>query len=154
MSIAIAQTIQVLQILVQGVPLGTNLALLQLMWTILNGSFLQSRGGLFPALHANGFDQPTIYRIWLAFRQGKWCINTMLQHWCTHVVSEGKWQPVRYETYVPIALDWTAIWRPKLVGWKGKMYQGLSGKAVCAFGFGLVCVVGQVDGQRNGTLSE
>ncbi len=55
MSIAITQTIQVLQIIVQIVPMGTNLALLQLMWTIMNGSFLQSRGAIFPALKANGF---------------------------------------------------------------------------------------------------
>jgi len=57
MSIAIAETIHVLQIIVQTVPLGTNLALLQLMWTILNGSFLQSRGAIFPALAANGLHQ-------------------------------------------------------------------------------------------------
>ncbi len=49
MSIAIARTIHVLQIIVQMVPMGTNIALLQLMWTILNGSFLQSRGAIFPA---------------------------------------------------------------------------------------------------------
>ena len=54
MSIAITHTIHVLQILVQTVPMGTNLALLQLMWTILNGSFLQSRGAILPALKANG----------------------------------------------------------------------------------------------------
>ena len=90
MSITIAQTIQVLQILVQGAPLGTNLALLQLMWTIVNGSFLQSRGGLFPALQANGFSRSTIYRIWQAFGQGKWSINTMLLNWNEHVEQEGK----------------------------------------------------------------
>ena len=55
MSIAITQTINVLQIIVQTVPMGTNLALLQLMWTILNGSFLQSSGAIFPALKANRF---------------------------------------------------------------------------------------------------
>ncbi len=38
MSIAITQTIHVLQVIAQTVPMGTNLALLQLMWTIINGS--------------------------------------------------------------------------------------------------------------------
>ena len=37
MSIAIAQTIQALQAVLQGVPAGTNLALLQLLWSMLNG---------------------------------------------------------------------------------------------------------------------
>ena len=35
--------------------MGTNLALLQLMWTILNGSFLPSRGAIFPALKAKQY---------------------------------------------------------------------------------------------------
>jgi hypothetical protein len=43
--------------------MGTNLALLQLMWTILNGSFLQSRGAIFPALAANGFTAAESYRM-------------------------------------------------------------------------------------------
>jgi hypothetical protein len=34
MSIAITQTIHVLQVIVQSVPMGTNLALLQLIWRI------------------------------------------------------------------------------------------------------------------------
>lgn len=63
MSIAITQTIHVLQKIVQTVPMGTNLALLQLMWTILNGSFLQSRGAIFPALKVNGFTPEESRRI-------------------------------------------------------------------------------------------
>ena len=37
-----------LQVVLQGVPAGTNLALLQLIWSMLNGSFLISRGAIFP----------------------------------------------------------------------------------------------------------
>ena len=50
MSIAIEQTIHALQIVLQMVPVGTNLALLHLLWSMLNGSFLASRGAIFPAL--------------------------------------------------------------------------------------------------------
>ena len=52
MPIAIEQALQVLQAVVQSVPVGTNLALLHLMWGILNGSFLGSRGAIFPALQS------------------------------------------------------------------------------------------------------
>ena len=38
MSMAIEGTIQVLQVVLQTVPIGTNLALLQLLWSILSGS--------------------------------------------------------------------------------------------------------------------
>ncbi len=89
MSIAIPQTIHVLQIIVQAVPLGTNLALLQLMWTILNGSFLQSRGAIFPALQANEFTPQESHRIWAAFRHGVWQINELVNRWRSHVLSEG-----------------------------------------------------------------
>lgn len=148
MSIAITQTIQVLQIVLQTVPVGTNLALLQLMWTILNGSFLQSRGAIFPALKATGFTPRESRRIWGAFRHGVWRINECLNHWCSYVQSEGEWVSHSYEGYRPVAVDWTAIWRFKLTGWKGKMYNGLLGRAVRGVGFGLVCQVGEVAGQR------
>lgn len=148
MSIAISQTIHVLQIIVQTVPVGTNLALLQLMWTIINGSFLQSRGAIFPALAANGYTPEESYRIWGAFRHGVWRSNELVSRWRSHVLNEGQWQSRYYEGYRPVAVDWTAIWRFKLQGWTGKLFNGLIGRAVCGIGFGLVCDVGEVEGQR------
>jgi len=52
MPIAVEATIQALQAVVQRVPLGTNLALLHLMWVMLQGQLLVSRGAIFPALIA------------------------------------------------------------------------------------------------------
>ncbi len=148
MSIAITHTIHVLQIIVQTVPLGTNLALLQLMWTILTGSFLQSRGAIFPALKANGFTPEESRRIWQAFRRGVWRINECIDQWHNHVLAEGEWQSHEYEGYRPVAVDWTAFWRFKLKGWTGKMFHSLVGRALCGVGFGIVCQVGHVAGQR------
>ncbi|HRQ36869.1 MAG TPA: hypothetical protein PLD25_03020 [Chloroflexota bacterium] len=148
MSIAITQNLHVLQIIVQTVPMGTNLALLQLMWTILNGSFLQSRGAIFPALTANGFTVAESYRIWGAFRHGVWRMNECIEQWHGYVMAEGQWVRHSYEGYRPVAVDWIAVWRFKLNGWSGKMFNGLLDRAVCGVGFGLVCRVGQVGGQR------
>lgn len=148
MSIAITQTIHVLQIIVQTVPIGTNLALLQLMWTIVNGSFLQSRGAIFPALQANGFTPEESYRIWGAFRHGVWHSDELVNRWRTHVLTEGRWISHSYEGYRPVAVDWTAIWRFKLQGWTGKLFNSLIGHAVRGVGFGLVCDVGEIEGQR------
>ncbi len=148
MSIAISQTIHVLQMIVQTVPMGTNLALLQLMWTILNGSFLQSRGAIFPALKANGFTPKESRRIWRAFRHGVWRINECTDQWRNYVLAEGEWHSHEYAGYHPVAVDWTAFWRFKLKGWTGKMFHSLVGRALCGVGFGVVCQVGQVDGQR------
>lgn len=148
MSIAITQTIHVLQLIVQTVPIGTNLALLQLMWTILNGAFLQSRGAIFPALKANGFTPEESRRIWSAFRHGVWRINECIEQWRSYVLAEGEWQSHSYEGYYPVSVDWTAFWRFKLKGWTGKMYHSLVGRALRGIGFGVICQVGQVDGQR------
>lgn len=148
MSIAITHTIHVLQIIVQTVPVGTNLALLQLMWTILNGSFLASRGAIFPALKANGFTPEESRRIWNAFRHGVWRINDCVTQWRSYVAAEGQWQSHEYEGYRPVAVDWTAFWRFKLKGWTGKMFHSLAGRALCGVGFGVVCQVGHVAGQR------
>jgi hypothetical protein len=38
------RTVQLLAEIVKPVPIGTNLALLQLMWAMASGAFLQSRG--------------------------------------------------------------------------------------------------------------
>ena len=54
MSIAISETMTALCVLVVGLPIGTNLALLHFMWMQLSGTLLSSRGGLFPALQAIG----------------------------------------------------------------------------------------------------
>ena len=148
MSLAITQTIAVLQVVVQTVPLGTNIALLQLMWTIVNGSFLQSRGAIFPALVANGHSPRASRRIWQAFRHGVWRIDDSLSHFRDYVAQEEKWVAHRYEGYQPVAVDWTAIWRLRLKGWSGKLFHSLAGRALRGIGFGLVCEVGEVDGQR------
>jgi hypothetical protein len=47
-----------------------------------------------------------------------------------------------------MAVDTTAIWRPRLQGWVGKLYRQLAGKAMTGIGFGLIADVGQVSGQR------
>ena len=154
MSIAITETIHVLQLIVQTVPMGTNLALLQLMWTILNGSFLQSRGAIFPALKAAGFTAGESRRIWSAFRHGVWLINECIGHWHSYVLAEGQWQSHSYEGYRPVAVDWTAFWRFRLKGWSGKLFHGLAGRALRGVGFGLICQVGQVGGQRIPTLRQ
>ena len=53
---------------VQTVPVGTNLALLQLMWTMLTGSFYKV-AVRFSRLEGKWFSAEESRRIWRAFRQ-------------------------------------------------------------------------------------
>lgn len=148
MSIAIEQTIQVLQVVLQTVPLGTNLALLQLLWSIINGSFLPSRGAIFPGLKLSGFTADESHRSWTAMRYGVWRIDDLLASWRNYVQSQDQWESHKYEGYRPVAIDITAFWRPRLRGKVGKYFNGLANRLLAGVGFALVVEVGQVAGHR------
>jgi hypothetical protein len=148
MSIAIEQTIQVLQVVLQTVPVGTNLALLHLLWSILNGSFLPSRGAIFPGLKLSGFTAEESRRSWTAMRHGVWRIDDLLASWRNYVQSQDQWEPHEYDGYRPVAIDITAFWRPKLKGKVGKYFNGLANRLLAGVGFALIVEVGQVDGHR------
>jgi hypothetical protein len=148
MSIAIEQTIQALQIVLQPVPIGTNLALLHLLWSILNGSFLPSRGAIFPGLKLSGFAADESRRSWTAMRHGMWRIDDLLSSWRNYVQSQGQWEAHQYEGYRPVAADITAFWRLRLTGWAGKYFNGLANRLLGGVGFAIVVEVGQVAGHR------
>jgi len=48
-------TITVLSQLVEGLPIGTNLALLQFMWMLVSGALLPNRGAMFPSVEIDWF---------------------------------------------------------------------------------------------------
>jgi hypothetical protein len=141
-------TVQVLEQIVKCVPIGTNLALLQLMWAMITGSFLTSRGAIHSALANSGFEPGEIRRSWRALRRGQWNIYELVQSFRQQVKQTGQWQTREYGGYRPLAVDTTAIWRPRLQGWPGKLYRQLTGKTMIGIGFGLIVDVGQVGEQR------
>ena len=148
MLIAIEQTIQALQAVLQEVPAGTNLALLQLLWSMLNGSFLISRGAIFPAMKASGFDDNEIRRGWAAMRYGIWRIDDLIAAWRTYVFAQGRWQLYEYEGYRPVSADITTFWRFRLKGWAGRYFNGIAERLLKGVGLGIVVDVGHIDGHR------
>ena len=148
MTTASYKTVQVLEQIVKVVPVGTNLALLQLMWAMITGAFLSSRGAIHSALFKAGFEPEEIRRSWRALRWGKWHIYELVQRFRQQVEQTGQWQSREYGGYRPVAVDTTAYWRPRLQGWPGKLYRQLAGKAMTGIGFGLIADIGQVGEQR------
>jgi hypothetical protein len=148
MLIAIEYTIQALQAVVQGLPVGTNFALLQLMWVMLQGKLLVSRGGIFPALIAGGFSWPVARRCWAAMRYGAWESEDLIEAWRKYVETEGKWQEHEHDGCRGVAVDLTAFWRPRLKGWLGKHFNSVAGRALPAVSFGVVVRIGQMGLQR------
>ena len=148
MLIAVENTIQALQAVVQNVPVGTNFALLQLMWVMLQGRLLVSRGGIFPALIAGGFSWQEARRSWAALRYGEWQSDELIEAWAKYVVAAGQWQEHQHDGYRGVAVDVTAFWRPQLKGWLGKHFHNLAGRALPAVSFGVVVRIGQMGLQR------
>lgn len=148
MSTASQRTIQVLEQIVKVLPVGTNLALLQLMWAMLNGSFLKSRGAIHTALAESGFSPGEICRSWAAIRYGVWSITELIARWRALVFSEGQWQVREYDGWRPVPFDITVFWRPKLKGWRSRFFNSIANRYLKGVGFGLVTQVGQVEGQR------
>lgn len=148
MSTASERTIQALEHVVKQVPVGTNLALLHLLWAMLSGAFLRSRGAVFPALKLAGFAVSQIRRCGQALRCGAWDIAELVQPWREYVLSHDEWRPHCYEGYSPVAVDLTTFWRPRLKGWPGKFFHRIVNRAMKGIGVGLVVQVGSVGDQR------
>ncbi|MBV7336966.1 hypothetical protein KFU94_53815 [Chloroflexi bacterium TSY] len=57
-------TIAVLMNVLQVTPVGTNVNVMRLMWAMMNGSFLKSRGAIHSGLSESGFEDEEIRRSW------------------------------------------------------------------------------------------
>lgn len=148
MSTASEQTIQLLEEVVNELPVGTNLGLLHLMWGMMSGAFLKSRGAIFTALFAIGLAEDSIRRGWAAMRYGVWSVDELIIKWTGMVERDGHWEENSYEGYKPVAADMVIFWRPKLKGWLGKFYCGITGRGEKGVGFGVIVRVGKIGEQR------
>lgn len=148
MLIAAEVTVQAMAVIMQTVAVGTNIGLIRILWVMVNGSFLQSRGAVFSALHLSGFEAQEIRRSWAALRYGNWQVNELLESWQIYVASENQWHARRYERYRVLSVDITGFWRPHLKGWLGKHYHNLAQKALPAVVVGVMVISGQVGSHR------
>jgi hypothetical protein len=148
MSSASESTIQALEFIVKPLPVGTNLALLHVLWALLSGAFLPSRGAVFPALLCLGLCAAQVRRSSQAVRDGAWTSDALITRWRMWQAAHSAWRPDQFDGYRPIAVDITAFWRPQLQNWWGKFFNHLANRAVKAIGFALVVEVGHNGAQR------
>jgi hypothetical protein len=144
------RVIVVLCAVVCGSPIGTNLGLLHLLWMLVSGRLLGTRGAVIPGLSATGLSEPAVRRAWAALGQGNWTSGGLLTRWRRHVEQAGVWQAHEYEGCRPVAVDVTGFWRPRLQGCATSHYHGPAGKALPAIPVGLVARVGSIGTQRLG----
>jgi hypothetical protein len=136
--------------IVAAVPIGTNLGLVGLLWMLVSGRLLESRGAVIPGLAATGLAAPAVRRAWAALGQGDWTSGELLEQWQATVEGERRWRVHAYEGYRPLAVDVTGFWRPRLQGCPTVHYDGRAGKALPAIPLGIVGRVGSVGEQRLG----
>ncbi len=132
------RTATFLTLLVQKLPIGTNLALAHLLFTLLAGHLLQSRGALFPALTAAGLDQKQTCRAVAALREGTWHVQSLLERLHFLLRQERKAQPAYIGEWRPLLLDWVGFFRPRLSGCLSKHFDSRAGKALPAIELGMV----------------
>ena len=141
-------TISVLIILTQGLPIGTNLAMLHFMFMLVSGALLPNRGAMFPGLKSIGLSDAATRRAWTAFGKGAWQMCAFLVLWREYVTKLPGWQERRYEGYRAIPADVTAFWRPALQNCPSKHYHPAANRALPAVIFGIIGEVGEINGQR------
>jgi len=154
MPIAVSQTMLALCVVIQDLPIGTNLGMLHFLWMLMSGSLLPSRGALFPALQAIGLSPAAVRRAWAAFQCGAWEIGVLLFIWRQYIEKEPSWQVRLHEGYYALAVDLTAFWRPSWKKCRTKHYHAQAGKALPAVVLGLIGRVGRVTGQRIALLTD
>jgi hypothetical protein len=134
--------------LVVSVPVGTNLGLLHLLWMLVSGQLLATRGAVIPGLSACGLSARAVRRAWAALGQGAWSSAHLLARWQEMVAVEGRWRVQTHGGYHPVGVDVTAFWRPRLQGCPTTHYQTTADKALPAIPLGLIARVGRVGAQR------
>ena len=90
---------------VAGVYIGTNLGLFYLLWMLLSGRLLPSRGAVIPGLADCGLPDDVVRRSWAALAYGQWQTHQLLDAWQQVVQEEGRFVAHRHGGYRPVACD-------------------------------------------------
>jgi hypothetical protein len=145
---AVYRMLTLLCTLVGALPVGTNLGLLHLLWMLVSGRLLTTRGAVIPGLDACGLARRAVRRAWAALGRGDWTSERLLAGWAGLVAGEGRWRAHTHGGYHPVPVDVTAFWRPRLRACPTTHYHAAAGRALPAIPVGLVARTGEAGGQR------
>lgn len=132
------------------VRIGTRRGLFILLWALMSGRFLGSRGAVFPALFALGLTPAEVRRAEAALAKGSYRTSDLVSAWHQLVRESGHFRLHSYEGVRPVSGDLTGFYRPHLSDCTTKHYTSQAGKALPALTFGLCVEVGSVGGMRLG----
>ncbi|MCL5995833.1 MAG: hypothetical protein M1546_07225 [Chloroflexi bacterium] len=138
----------VLIALVIELPIGTNLGLLRVLWALVSGQLLATRGALIPALAKIGLSDAEVMQAWSAFANGRWETHRLVMTWDKWVRQDGHWESSQYGGYRVKAVDLMGFFRPCLKHCPTTHYDSAAGKALKAIPLGIVGDVGRIGTQR------
>ena len=138
----------ILSRVVQGVPVGTNLGLFHLLWMLLSGRLLLSRGAVIPGLAALGLAAEAVRRAWAALAYGTWHTAQLLEAWEQLVREEQVFHAHQYGGYRPVACDRVGFFRPRRQDCPTTPSSAPAGQALPASPLGLAARVGTVGTPR------
>jgi hypothetical protein len=148
MSNSVYQTLSRIGVLlaeiVRGIPIGTNVNIVRVLFALLSGRLLWTRGAVFPALSDLRLTDSEVRRAEAALAHGRWTLASLLAVWQRLVLSERQFRPHQYEGIRPVALDLVGFFRPRLSGCLNKHYSQQAEKGLSALVFALVAAVGSV----------
>src|SRR5258708_10723555 len=88
---AVSRMLTLLCTLVVALPVGTNLGLLHLLWMLVSGRLLATRGAVLPGLDACGLSRRAVRRAGGALGQGDLASERLLAGLAPLVPPEGHW---------------------------------------------------------------
>jgi hypothetical protein len=132
------------------VPIGTKRCLFALLWALMSGRFLASRGAVIPALAAMGLEDPEVRRSAAALEYGRCRTNDLVSAWHKTVRDHGHWRPHSHEGIRPVAADLTGFYRLRLCDCTTKHFSTQVEKSLPALVYGLCVEVGSVGAMRLG----
>jgi hypothetical protein len=148
MSPVVYRITTLLSSLVEPLPVGTNLGLFHLLWLLVSGRLLETRGAVVPGLAALGLAAPAVRRAWAALATGDWQTQRLVSAWQHQVQAEGRWRAHCHGGYRPVACDLVGFFRPQLRNCPTQHYQAGVGRERPAIPVGIAARVGSVGRQR------
>jgi len=150
------QVQQAIEQMVSTLPKGTDLGLCDAISAMYSGYFIESGGGIMPAveqyLRAFVSDETKraarSRRAAKAITYGQYNLAELLDEQKRIVAADGRWQATVIQGYKLKPVDMTAYKRARVKKLKSKSYDSQAGRAVPAVPFGIMGTTGRVGEQR------
>lgn len=154
------QVQQAIEQMVSTVPKGTDLGLCDVISAMFSGYFIESGGGIMPAVdqYLSAFiteekeRAARSRRAAKAITYGQLNVEELLNELKRIVTTSGHWEATTIQGYKLKAVDMTAYKRRRVKVLKSKSYDSSVGRAVSAVPFGMMGTIGQVGEQRMAVL--